>query len=648
MMGNASRDPLMFAALTVAAQDAMYALGNPNAVDICLRCHFPKGWLEGRSSTLDVSAMTGDDYDGVQCSFCHRLTDPFYKTTFDGTRDGNDWSVSWDEQNSTSIPLQFRSQERALQTYLVDKMFATSNKLFSGDPFHVNDVPVSTLYTENAGGQYFVSQSKQHRGPFADVFSNGGKEAHATLYSRYHKSKNFCATCHDVTNPVLANMKFKNTRPGQKVLLDTETLPAFALNHLERTFSEFQLSDYSQPGGSDGKGNFRPNTPARTFPVNGWETDQPGNKISKCQDCHMCSRWTPGSNDPISPVRPEESAEHPNTWTPCHAMTGGNVWMTSILFSIAPDNPQRDSTNVALLVRPDILTMDVMQGTWQNMQQPKLDRALNPFSIADALELAATRIRSVLSNAATISDLAYDPAKVSSDNLTFRVQNNSGHKLISGFPEGRRMFVNVRVYQGSNLAYEINPYDDLYGTFKGFPGAQGLSIKEAHIDDLVYEAKLGSSITGEQDTMHFALATHRYKDNRIPPKGFKIAGAAERKSEPVWHGQPAPGYFTAAEYAGGYDEIALKVPTGATKIAVTLYYQTTSREYIEFLRDEINGTGKLTLPKSAYIAQTDPFFKRLKAWGNTIFRLWDHNKNIDGGKPFQMTQGVWLPPVPVP
>ena len=48
------------------------------------------------------------------------------------------------------------------------------------------------------------------------------------------------------------------------------------------------------------------------------------------------------------------------------------------------------------------------------------------------------------------------------------------------------------------------------------------------------------------------------------------------------------------EYAGGYDEIALTIPVGADVVEVNLYYQTTSREYIEFLRDknlsEITGT----------------------------------------------------------
>ena len=50
MMGNSARDPLMFACLTVAAQDSLHVIGNANAVDLCMRCHFPKGWLEGRST----------------------------------------------------------------------------------------------------------------------------------------------------------------------------------------------------------------------------------------------------------------------------------------------------------------------------------------------------------------------------------------------------------------------------------------------------------------------------------------------------------------------------------------------------------------------------------------------------------------------
>jgi hypothetical protein len=108
-----------------------------------------------------------------------------------------------------------------------------------------------------------------------------------------------------------------------------------------------------------------------------------------------------------------------------------------------------------------------------------------------------------------------------------------------------------------------------------------------------------------------------------------------------------PNYFTDEEYAGGYDQVSLNIPADADYVEVNLYYQTTSREYIEFLRDEINGTGTPTLSSptpsgepEAYIVQSDPFFGQLKAWGNTIWDLWIHNMNVDGAAPFLMTQAT--------
>jgi hypothetical protein len=91
MMAQAARDFLFWACFTVSAQDSIWAVGTPNATDICERCHFPKGWLEGRSDPTNASLMTGADFDGVQCDFCHRMWDPHFETTYDGTREGSDW-----------------------------------------------------------------------------------------------------------------------------------------------------------------------------------------------------------------------------------------------------------------------------------------------------------------------------------------------------------------------------------------------------------------------------------------------------------------------------------------------------------------------------------------------------------------------------
>jgi hypothetical protein len=208
------------------------------------------------------------------------------------------------------------------------------------------------------------------------------------------------------------------------------------------------------------------------------------------------------------------------------------------------------------------------------------------------------------------------------------------------------MFVNIQAYAGGSLIYEVNPYDYTVGTLKGLPNSFSsppLGTNEVYVDELVYEMHPSSTLTGEQETFHFALATGRSKDNRIPPRGFDIANAADRLSVPVWLGVEDPTYFTAAEYAGGYDEVSLTISPGADRVEVNLFYQTTSREYVEFLRNEITNTGSLTLPSptpsgepEAYIIQTDPFFSQLRAWGDTIWQLWTHNMNVDGAAPFLM------------
>jgi hypothetical protein len=633
MMAQAARDPLFWAAITVAAQDSIWAVGNPNAVDICERCHFPEGWLGGRCDPANASAMTHSDFDGVHCDACHRMWDPFFETTHNGTREGNDWTTYWDEVGNTGPGSGTPSQNGADQTYGEDASLVGTIKLFSGSDFYQDYLPKSIAYNENANGQYFVSFDNalvKRRASFADTVPH-----HSVLYSRYHKSKFFCASCHDVSNPVLANLAFIGTPPGDgTTILPTEENSAYSYYHVERAFSEFMLSAYGQQGGAATNPEFQ----AQGAPSITW--------AGKCQDCHMRDVKGKGCDLAGSPLRPDESIEHPNSGAPLHHQQGGNLWMTYILATLDSDLPNTyDEVNFQLLTQgPDTLTLDMYAG-------------LSPTDRGAALLAASDWAKRQLQLAATIKNLSYDPT---SGNLSFRILNNAGHKLITAFPEGRRMFVNIKAYANGSLIHEINPYDYTAGTLKGpkFPASPDLSPNEAYVDELVYEVHLKSDLTGESEkTYHVALATGRYKDNRIPPKGFDIENAGGRLCEPLWHGVSDLEYFTTDEYSGGYDDVQLagtSFPSGADRIKVALYYQGTSREYIESLRDEINGTaGTLSEPTPsgephAYIVQTDPFFRRLKAWGNTIWQLWYHNHGLDGlGAyvpgivPFQMTQATW-------
>ena len=54
MMGQAARDPLLYAALAIANKDAAFS------GDLCLRCHAPMGWIDGRSTPTDGDVV-GDD-----------------------------------------------------------------------------------------------------------------------------------------------------------------------------------------------------------------------------------------------------------------------------------------------------------------------------------------------------------------------------------------------------------------------------------------------------------------------------------------------------------------------------------------------------------------------------------------------------------
>jgi hypothetical protein len=619
MMAQSARDFLFWACMTVAGQDSVWAVGTPNAIDLCERCHFPEGWLEGRSDPPNASAMIASDFDGVHCDFCHTSWDPFFETTYAGTREGSDWAGYWDETNASDTP----SQPAADATYAEDVLQAQAIELFNGGSFYSNNLPPGG-YTENGAGQYYVSAGSQKRASFADADAR-----HQMLYSRYHKSKYFCGTCHDVSNPVLANLGQDGSQP-----LTTETDSAYSYFHVERTFSEFMLSAYGQQGGAATNPEFQ-------------AQGAPGiTHAARCQDCHMRDVVGVGANKRGVPVRPSDSTEHPSSGQPLHDLTGGNAWVSWVLASTVPGTTDYDQVNADLLNGlHGPLTLDLVQGEG-------IDAA--------ALVAGAERSKQQLLLAATITDVAYDPV---SGSLTFSVQNNTAHKLISGFPEGRRMFVNIKAYDAwGSLIYEVNPYDPAAGTLKGldYPylgygldGPLSLGANEAYVDELVYEMKPSSTdLTKETKTFHFALATGRYKDNRIPPKGFRIAEAGARLSVPVWQGVEDENLYSAAEYAGGRDDVSIPIVEGAETVEVSLYYQTTSREYIEFLRDEINGTGNLTLTDPgaggdpAYIVQTDPFFAGLAAWGDTIWDLWVHNMNVDGAKPFLMAQATAGSPLP--
>jgi hypothetical protein len=157
--------------------------------------------------------------------------------------------------------------------------------------------------------------------------------------------------------------------------------------------------------------------------------------------------------------------------------------------------------------------------------------------------------------------------------VTVKITNEGAHKLPSGYPEGRRIWINVQGYdEGMNLVYESGAYDTDTG------------ILTHDADVKIYEIKPGissrlSPIVGlpVEPSFHFVINDSIFSDNRIPPRGFTNANFEEIQSPPVAYA------YADSQY---WDETTYALPVSAVRADVALYYQSTSKEYIEFLRDE--------------------------------------------------------------
>ncbi len=446
MMANAARDPLFEACLAISEQDA------EGSGDLCLRCHIPKAWLEGRSVPTDGSAVEPDDRIGVSCDHCHRMLDPQYQA---GVSPAEDQDII--------------------------------AGLITGPP------------NDPGTGRFVLDPAGTRRGPFDDAVCD--QVAHPFLTSPYHNSSKMCGTCHNVSNP-----NYEYNGAGSYIpLFDLETVNFGhgSIFPIERTYSEWLFSDYNSPGGV-------------------YAPQFGGNKdfVSSCQDCHMRDTTGSGCNPSLFPTAPVRDD------LPMHDLTGGNTWIPSLIDQIYPGE-------------------------------------VDPVALAATID----RARYMLRNAAKLESF-YENGLV-----RVRITNETGHKLPTGYPEGRRMWLNVKFLDASGqLVGESGAYD--FGT----------AVLTEDSEAKIYEVKLGlddiaSAHSGlpAAESFHFILNNMTYKDNRIPPRGFTNLNFAQFGGLPV-------GYF----YPNGayWDDTTYDVPEGATRAIVRLYYQTTSKEYIEFLRDE--------------------------------------------------------------
>ena len=406
-----------------------------------------------------------------------------------------------------------------------------------------------------------------------------------------------CSTCHDVSNPITGDLAHNN---GAQLPLPAGqfsgvpdapvTDKAAFLNEphkygmVQRTASEHRASalDTLQVGklrqlpvelrsGALGRAYA---AALRSSPDGNYKDGTPRNFT--CQSCHMQPVQGRGAN--------LLAAQHRDD-IPRHDLTGGNYWMGEALKWLSTQGKLRAPV-------------------------PLYDLQIQ------AIDDGALRARKSLSGAAGLTVIGD----------TLRIVNRTGHKLITGFSEGRRMWVRVRWYdehgnllrtdgeygaitaqvagQSRQVDTLLAPNDPNTHVFEarqgitqewaqqliGFGTSSTLALAFDRVSGAVTQTlgELAASAHGsEAATLHLSLNNLTLSDNRIPPYGLSYDEARTANALPVpatQFGNPGPGGVYQH-----WSDVQLAPPALASHADVELLYQPTSWEYMQFLFQANNG-----------------------------------------------------------
>lgn len=143
------------------------------------------------------------------------------------------------------------------------------------------------------------------------------------------------------------------------------------------------------------------------------------------------------------------------------------------------------------------------------------------------------------------------------------------------------MLLQVEGYDiNGNLVYSSGAYNVGTGVLSGYgtdPTLKVYEVKQGLTDAWADELGLPAG-----PTFHFVLNNAIISDNRIPPRGYDYEAFLAGGAAPHTDGQPDPDRYGDGQY---WDNTTYDLPAGVIFGRVRLLYQTTSREYIEFLRD---------------------------------------------------------------
>ncbi|WP_438027336.1 MYXO-CTERM sorting domain-containing protein [Sorangium sp. So ce233] len=194
---------------------------------------------------------------------------------------------------------------------------------------------------------------------------------------------------------------------------------------------------------------------------------------------------------------------------------------------------------------------------------------------ADSFQLALDRTLESLASAASVTLVeAPEHAEPGGEiTVTVRVENLTGHKFPTGYADSRRAWVAVFLVDEAGVERPLlGGYDADTGEIQHEP--------KTHEYRAVHGRWNSEASVGEKGD-HLALHDMIISDTRIPPKGF-VPSQTTQPSQEIDFSDGNGGYRNHDEAS-----FTLTVPAnafGAQTLSARVYYQSMTREYVEFLR----------------------------------------------------------------
>ncbi len=678
-MASAARDPIFRAAQISANNTVKAVTGDDGAGNVCMRCHSPNGWLSGRfdptmggkadASNMIQSILLSTDSEGISCETCHRAVGSVTNKRQDLDPNDNTWDLllglfDWEHAGDAPVDqvgtqtiaeggplgdttLQFLDGMTYIGKYsgMTDVYFSDlpitgtpytgqiyavypdtwvadgnpTNPVPAGQPafntagqklaYNLDgtlpplfELPISTP-TSPSGSPVFASQAFSIEHPTVGGNGRGGKfpfvnngvarndllpdlpagAGGSASPNEFIRTSEFCGSCHDLTVPVL-----NHGMPEQ------------------RTYSEWKFSDYAK------------STHAITDPLG----KRSGNGAERCQDCHMPTlkhEYTDldsGSYnaDPFLvggfPYGKNRAAQG---GTAIHKLTGSNRDLPEMMKALYPE------VDLEVIGAPTGKDPRVFPGMLSD-RGPMWDRAKQNTEITlrdgVGVQISQAPTETIPPSESIPGSNNFDIPGSGIYELKVKVINKSGHRIPSGYPDGRRFWLSVQakdatgtpvytsgVYDAanaelkttsteafkrslSNLIDATVPANNAVQVYERVTGTCTDSAGAAIFPDPT--AGLPSACTPSPSVLNNFILF----DNRIPPKGFDAVNA-RLAGVKFWNygASNVPvedaARYTSAQLEGGYDEVTYRftAPTGSLLTAsAEVQWQTHSREFMEHLR----------------------------------------------------------------